>query len=368
MTSKNFFIYLFALGLLAQSCAKKEAETAESEPQEKIISIEEYGLEGANILAFGPDNTLFIGDSKGAMIHAVQVKSKTQQDPIPYNLEGIDETLSELLGVEAKEVLVQDMKVHPQSQQAYIAIKLGHDPEAKSVVAVAEPTTGAIEFLKVNEQNSTRSSVQNPASSELVFWKETPASALTITDMDYHDGHLYVAGLTNSEFASTLRKIKFPFNEEQEKVDKIEIYHAVHTQNETRAPIRTMLFEELNGEPVLIASYTCTPLVTIPSEEIKANASITGKTIAELGYGNTPLDMLVVTTQGMDGSQSKSLLVTNKNRGGTMIPLTSVEKGATGRACLGSRRCSPPDWKGFRKSPQRTSCKSTFRTLKCLVF
>ena len=62
-----------------------------------------------------------------------------------------------------------------------------------------------------------------------------------------------------------------------------------------------MLFDKINGQSTLLASYTCTPLVTIPTTEIKAGATIKGKTIAELGYGNTPIDMLVVNTQGFDG-------------------------------------------------------------------
>ena len=96
-----------------------------------------------------------------------------------------------------------------------------------------------------------------------------------ITDIDYHDGYLYVAGLTNGEFASTLRKIAYPFTDAQEAVAGIEMYHAVHTQNETRAPIRTMTFKEINGVSTLIAAYTCTPLVTIPTSEIKEGNNYT---------------------------------------------------------------------------------------------
>ncbi|MEM9897101.1 MAG: hypothetical protein AAF789_12095, partial [Bacteroidota bacterium] len=203
----------------------------------------------------------------------------------------------------------------------------------------------------VNTSNSSSITLNNPASSELVFWKETPASALTITDIDYNEGYVYVAGLTNSDFASNLRKIPYPFTEAQEAVNSIEIYHAVHTQNETRAPIRTMLFEELNGVSTLLASYTCTPLVTIPKAEIKSGASITGKTIAELGYGNTPIDMLVVTTQGFDGSMSKSLLVTHKNRGGSMIPLNSVEIGAKGDGMAGQRAMFASGLEGIQEIP-----------------
>ena len=308
-------------------------------------------LEGITVLAFGPDNVLFIGNSKAAKIHAVATEATALTDPVPYNMEGFDQVISEKLGITPREVMVMDMKIHPVSQEAYIAIRLGYKPDAKSVISIIHPATGAIRFLAVNAGNSTSITLKNPASEDLVFWEETPASALTITDMDYHDGYLYVAGLTNSDFASNLRKIAYPFNDSQEAVKSIEIYHAVHTQNETRAPIRTMLFTELNGAPTLVASYTCTPLVTIPTAAIKSGASITGKTIAELGYGNTPIDMLVVTTQGFDGKMSKSLLITHKNRGGSMIPLNSVEAGVKGAGMAGQRAMFAAGLNGIQQIP-----------------
>lgn len=312
---------------------------------------DEQKLTGVTVMAFGPDNVLFIGNSKEARIHAVKTDASPLTDPVPFNMEGFDKMISEKLGISPREVIISDMKIHPVSQEAYVAIRLGHQPDAKSVISVVHPATKAIRFLEVNATNSTSITLKNPASAELLFWQETPASALTITDIDYHDGHVYVAGLTNSDFASNLRKIAYPFNDAQEAVNSIEIYHAVHTQNETRAPIRSMLFEELNGVPTLVASYTCTPLVTIPVAEVKSGASITGKTVAELGYGNTPIDMLVVTTQGFDGSTSQSLLVTHKNRGGSMIPLASLAAGAQGEGMAGQQAMFASGLEGMVEIP-----------------
>ena len=283
----------------------------------------------------------------------MQLKTEATElkDPVPFNLEGFDIAVAKKLGIQPRDVLVNDMKIHAVSQEAYVGIRLGHQPNAKSVIAIVHPATADIRFLEINSSNSTSTAIKNPASSDLVFWKETPASSLTITDLDFNDGFIYVAGLTNSEFASTLRKIEYPFNETQESVNSIEIYHAVHTQNETRAPIRTMLFSEINGASTLLASYTCTPLVTIPTSEINSGASIKGKTIAELGYGNTPIDMLIVSTQGFDGSISKSLLVTNKNRGGNMIPFASVEAGVKGNGMAGQQAMFATGLEGIQEIP-----------------
>lgn len=315
MKHLTFYLVLFGfVSLLIVSC-NQQLESQATEETSSTIDLGSYELSGATVLAFGPENDLFIGNSKEAKIYAVATTATPLENPVPFNMEGFDILLAKELGIQPREVIINDMKIHPVSQEAYLAVKMGHQPDAKSVITIVDPATGKIRFMEVNEDNSSSISIKNPASDDILFWQETPASALTITDIDYHDGHIYVAGLTNGEFASTIRKVAYPFTDAQESVSSIEIYHAVHTQNETRAPIRTMLFEELNGESTLLASYTCTPLVTIPTSDIKAGASITGKTIAELGYGNAPIDMLVVTTQSFDGTTSKSLIVTNKNRG-----------------------------------------------------
>ncbi|MEM7549822.1 MAG: hypothetical protein AAF363_09110 [Bacteroidota bacterium] len=325
-------------------------DTSRTEEESSVLN-ENMLINGADVLAFGPDNVLFVGDSKGAKLYAVPTEAKELKDAIPYNMEGFDIVIAAKLNMEPRDVIINDMKIHPGSQEAYVSIKLGHQPKAKSVIAIVNPVTTDIHFLEIIKDGSKNVSIDNPASSDLVFWKETPASTLNITDIDYHDGYVYVAGLTNTEFASTLRKITYPFTDTQEMVNSIEIYHAVHTQNETRAPIRTMLFDEVGGKSTLLASYTCTPLVTIPIDEIQKGANVKGKTIAELGYGNTPIDMLIVTTQGFDGSTSKSLIVTNKNRGGTMIPLNAVIAGTQGKGMAGQRAMFAAGLEGMQEIP-----------------
>ncbi|MEL6306324.1 MAG: hypothetical protein AAFQ20_16280, partial [Bacteroidota bacterium] len=334
-----------------QGDTKDVAQTdTESETAGSVEISSEAKLSGASILAFGPENVLFIGDSKGARIHAVPTEATELKDAVPFNMEGFDVMLSEKLGIAARDIIINDMKIHPLSQEAYVSVKLGHQPDAASVIAIANPMTADVRLMDIPE-NSTSVTINNPASADLSFWKETPASALNITDIDYHDGYIYVAGLTNSEFASTLRKIAYPFSNEQESVNRIEIYHAVHAQNETRAPIRTMLFDEVDGASTLLASYTCTPLVTIPTEEIQSGADIKGKTIAELGYGNAPIDMITVMTQGMDGSLTKNLLVTHKNRGGTMVPFDAVLAGAKAGGMEGQQTMFASGLEGMQEIP-----------------
>ena len=101
----------------------------------------------------------------------------------------------------------------------------------------------------------------------------------------------------------------------------IEIWHAVHAQYETRAPIITQEIRELDGVPTLIAVYACTPLVRIPLSELKDGAQIRGEMIGELGYGNTPLD-IVSYTDPMDIKDY--VLVTNSSRSAVRISLSDI--------------------------------------------
>ncbi|MEO0572650.1 MAG: hypothetical protein AAF039_13170 [Bacteroidota bacterium] len=347
-------ILLFTSTLLLIGCkdtTENKIATMDNEAEPLLAINDDTVIDGANVLAFGPDDVLFIGDSRAGKLYAIPTNADELKEPIPYNMEGFDIFLARKINMEPRDIVIGDMKIHPKSQEAYIAIKLGHQPDAKSIIAIVNPATTEIKLLKIDKDSSQSISINNPASSDLMFWKETSASSLNITDIDYNDGHIYIAGLTNSEFASTLRKIAYPFTNTQEMVNSIEIYHAVHTQNETRAPIRTMLFEEMDGKSTLLASYTCTPLVVIPTDKIEDGADVKGKTIAELGYGNTPIDMLVVTTQGFDGSTSKSLIMTNKNRGGTMIPIESVIAGFKGNGMAGQRAMFASGLEGIQEIP-----------------
>jgi len=279
-------------------------------------------------LSFGPENVLFVGDSKEGVVHAIPTKATVGKEPIPFNGHAIDRKIASKLGVPPSDLIINDMQIHPESQEAYIAFKNGHAPSAKSLIAIVNPANNAVRFLDIGTFQQVN--LQGPLAEDFNFYKDFSASTLNITDIEYHDGYVYVAGLTNGEFASTLRKIKYPFNGEQTKVGSIEMYHAVHVQKETRAPIRTMTFEEIDGKSTLIAAYTCTPLVSIPTEEIKEGNHIKAKTIAELGYGNTPIDMITFMAQEQDGSFDKKLLITNKQRSASLISLKDFVKANQG--------------------------------------
>jgi hypothetical protein len=92
------------------------------------------------------------------------------------------------------------------------------------------------------------------------------------------------------------------------------MYHAVHNQIEARAPIRKMAILDPNGELTLLATYTCTPLVTIPLKDLKDGAHVVGKTIGEMGWGSNPVD--VVT---FDTDKGPMILLTNSHKSADLM-------------------------------------------------
>jgi hypothetical protein len=267
-------------------------------------------LKSAGALAFGPDNVLFVGDSAGAMIYAVGTgDSATGDKAAALNVEGINSKMADLLGTTADKISVGDMKVNPATGNLYMTVSRG----AKDGVAILRvDKSGKITELALTEVPFA--SVKLPNASE----KQRNQS---ITNMAYVDGRLYVAGLSNEEFASTLRSIAFPFKDEADKGTGIEIYHGAHGRFETNAPVKTFTTFDINGQAHLLAALTCTPLVKIPVESLKAGGKYRATTVAELGNRNVPLDMVVYQKDG-----KTFVLMANSARGVMKVDTTGIDK------------------------------------------
>lgn len=139
-----------------------------------------------------------------------------------------------------------------------------------------------------------------------------------ITDLAFVDDQLFVAGLSNEEFASNLRSLPFPFREVSDGTS-VEIYHAAHGNYETRSPVRTFVPFNIDDQPHLLAAYTCTPLVKFPVSALNSGEKVRGVTIAELGNRNRPLDMIVYEQDG-----NRFLLIANSSRGIMKVPTDTV--------------------------------------------
>jgi len=144
-----------------------------------------------------------------------------------------------------------------------------------------------------------------------------PVRTATVTDMAYVDGFLFVAGLSNEEFSSKLRRIPFPFGEAS-RANNLEIFHVSHGKWETEAPIRAFVPYD-NGRSIL-AAYTCTPVVHFPVSDLTPGTKTVGRTVAELGPVNQPLDMVSFFEDGQE-----HLLVANSAHGLIKIACADID-------------------------------------------
>lgn len=279
----------------------------------------------ATVLEFADPTTLFVADSAGAAIHAYTLpEMAAATGSTPYNLEGFSRSLADVLGVAEADITFNDLAVNPATQAAYVSLTIGTLP---AVVMVTQD--GTITPLDLDALPATSAPLGTAADDAVTFWRDIPAAALTVTDLDFADGTLFVSGLSTGEFAATLNQITYPFDGPAQS-SSVEIYHAVHDQMETRAPIRAMEIVDLDGVQTIVAAYTCTPLVTLPTASLTDGAHVTGNTIAELGYGNTPLEVLSFTAYDQQQNSSQFVLVINRELQANLISMDAVAEAANG--------------------------------------
>lgn len=278
------------------------------------------GIKSAGPMAFGPEAILFVGDSAGASIFAIDTGDRTPaKSAAKVNVKAINQKIAALLGTTPDQILVNDAVVNPISKNVYLSVSRGLGPDAIPVILRVNAGGKITELSLDNVRHSVASLEDAPA----VDAKDSRGRGLrvaTITDLAYVEGKVFVAGLSNEEFASSFRSISFPFRGVNKSAG-IEIYHSSHGRFETYSPIRTFLPLQLAGEPYILAAYTCTPLVKIPISALKPGHKVRGVTIAELGNRNRPLDMIAYSKGGQE-----YLLMANSSRGVMKLPLGGLEK------------------------------------------
>jgi hypothetical protein len=87
--------------------------------------------------------------------------------------------------------------------------------------------------------------------------------------------------------------------------------------------VRTFVPFTIDGEPTLLAGFTCTPLVKFPLDSLKSGQKVRGTTVAELGNRNQPLDMIVYKKDGKN-----FLLLSNSARGVMKISTEKIRENA----------------------------------------
>lgn len=307
----RFVTALCALGLVAAASAANWTEGMKAgKPEIKSVSQ----------LAFGPEGILFVADSKSAAVFALDTGDTKAGSAGALKVEGINQKIAALLGTSADQIAITDMAVNPISRNPYIAVNRGRSADATPVL-IRVDKSGKLETVSLDNMKHSKAQLPDAPVDGVVGEGNRKSNPRTesITDIAFLEDRVLIAGLSNEEFASTLRAIPFPFKTVANGTS-VEIYHGAHGKFETRSPIRTFIPFKVGKEQQLLAAYTCTPLVQFPLKDLTPGAKIKGKTIAELGNRNRPLDMIVYQKDGKD-----YLLMANSSRGIMKIDTTQIE-------------------------------------------
>jgi len=268
-------------------------------------------LSSIGALSFGPGGVLFAADNQAATLFAIDLGALASgTTPGTGDVPALDQKIAAMVGTTAASVAITDLAVHPTSKNTFVAIRRGEGASAQPALARIDGA-GKIELLSLANAKFTSITLPNPAA---VTPDGRRGRTQSVTDLAFTNGRLFVAGLSNEEFASKLWSVAYPFT----SVDRgasVEIYHGNHGQLETRSPVMTFVPYSVDNQPVIIAGYTCTPLVKFPISSLKHGEKLLGTTMLELGAGNQPIDMVLYTKEGRD-----FLLMANTRHGVLKIP------------------------------------------------
>jgi hypothetical protein len=274
-------------------------------------------IKSAGPLGFGPDGILFVGDTQGAALYAIDTGDRqVAERKAQVQVKDLTTKVAAMMGTKPQQVTINDLAVNPISGIVYLSVSRGRGPDAAPVLMRVNGD-GKLEEVNLDSVRFARAEIPNSPDARARERGQSLRSE-SITDIAYVDGRVFIAGLSNEEFSSRLIAIPYPFNEGFDGA-AIEIYHGSHGRFETKSPIRTFVPYRIGNDPYLLAAYTCTPLVKVPVADLKAGAHVKGTTIAELGNRNRPLDMITYSKDGKN-----YLLLANSSRGVMKIPTESA--------------------------------------------
>ena len=297
-------------------------------------------LQSAGVMHFSRDGTLFVADPRGAAIYAIDV-GDTYRDTSRTGVQitDVDGKIAAALGTTRDQIRIVDMVAHPTSQSLYFSLTRGKGNDAIPTLVRVTKADEKVTVLPLENIRNARADIPDaPTADAKTPWGDSKRT-FSVTHLALVEGELYIAGLGNEEFASTLRRMPYPFVG-KEASTTVEMYHTSHDRYETASPIESFVAIDLGGKPSLVAGYGCSPIVTLARDELAAGKHVRGKTVAELGGGNRPFDMIRYT----NAKGKEYILVGNSNRTLTRLdpeqlanakPMTSSVKQAWEPAGVG---------------------------------
>ncbi|HKW11813.1 MAG TPA: hypothetical protein VJO33_15605 [Gemmatimonadaceae bacterium] len=304
---------LAAVSILGLTASRTADPRASASPNSGTYSmrVAPLQLRSIGVMTFGSDGILYVADSRAGAVYAVDVGEATRDTSTSgLMIQGVDTRIAEALGASKDEIRIHDMVAHPLSQSLYFSVTKGRGETETPLIVRLTKQDKRVSVVGLDMIRHARLELPDAASRDTTMpWEGFPRS-FTMTHLAVGNGELYIAGLSNEEFKSTLRRATLPFGKTT-VTTHVEIYHTSHNRFETASPIESLLPLTLNGRSVVLASYTCSPLVVFDREALTGTGVVRGKTVAELGGGNRPFDMVAYTSP-KDGK--RYMMIANSHR------------------------------------------------------
>jgi hypothetical protein len=250
-------------------------------------------------------------------VFAIEVgtgKPSTSEERVA--LAHVDQQIAAVLGTTADQIRINDMAVQRASQDIYFSVTRGRGADSRP--ALVRFRGGKLENVALEGIRFSRTAIDDaPEAAAKTTWG-AEMRPMSITDLAYVKGRVYVAGMSREQFASKFRSAAFPFDG-RSLGTSVEIFHTSHGRYETQAPIETFTPLEINGRDMVLAGYGCAPIAFFDAADLTGGKLVRGKTVAELGGGNRPLDMIELTRNG-----ERVVIVANSARTLMRIKVTDL--------------------------------------------
>jgi hypothetical protein len=272
---------LMACGISALLASAAEAKVIEKSTHGKPA------VQSIEVIGFGSDGTLLIGDGVGGAIFAVATSEKPSQ-AAPAKIEGIAAKLAARIGAKPDGVEILDLAVNPTSNTVYLAARKQDDKAPVIFTLKPDGEIGLFDLASV-----TYARIALPGAKD--------GSGIRITDVAWADDKLLAAAGTKEEFASKIFVCPGPVSHDGTgELYSAETFHVAHNKWETKAPMSVLLPYQEAGKTYVVGAFTCTPVVKYPLDKITAGAKVKGISVIELGSGNRPLDMFAYEKDGKE--------------------------------------------------------------------
>lgn len=268
------------------------------------MSIGPVELKSVGPMTFATSGVLLVGDPKTATVYAIDTEDAAGGSGNAPGIDDLRVTIKKALGLEG-EIKIGELAVNPETGNVFLSISVDGQVHLLKV-----DSDSAVTQVNLDKVNHASKQLPNPPEDKDVIRRGRNRNRRnsSITDLAFFDGKVMVSGLSAGDSPSRVIEMPFPFADNS-VTTSVDIFHAAHGRVED-ATIQTFLPMIVDGEPSLLAGFTCTPLVRFPVKALDGSKKVRGTTVAELGNRNTPLDMVVYEKDG-----KTSILMSNTARG-----------------------------------------------------